>query len=110
MEIIKYLPDELKRHIYKQYLWFDVEKKPKCDKVLYWFEHDKDAHEFKLNLEIIYLMEELLLCKTSMKYLCDCDESIKHCYNNHYINNIKRFTQENKFTSFLHAIILHKHF
>jgi len=106
---IQRLPQDLKTHIYRNHLWFDVEKKPICDNVLYWFQKSKEAQHLNKNDEITNKVGYLLKCKTCVEYLRKHDSEFDNCYNHHYIRNQKNFDMMSRLNSFVLSILMYKY-
>jgi len=107
-DYIAVLPPDLKTHIYKQHLWFDVEKKHICNEILDWF-NSTEASCLKYNDEIANKLSCLLNCKTSIEYLRKNDKEFDKCYIDHYIRNQKYFELMSIFESFILSILMHKY-
>lgn len=107
--IVPILPMDIQTQIYKDYIEFDAEKKPICDKLLKWFLHSKEANRLHVTPYVLETMESLLTCKISMKYLCDHDTEIKKCYEDHYIHNKKHFVLMDPLNSFILSILMYKY-
>lgn len=106
--IVPLLPMDLRIQIYQDHLWFEAEKKPLCDEILDWFLHDEQAHRLNIN-PIIDRIQDIIECKESMKYLCEKDQNIKHCYEYHYKQNRKYFDLMDKMESFVLSILMYKY-
>ena len=109
VNIVETLPLDLKTHIYKTHLWFDVEKKHICDEVLKWFQKSEEAQRLSLNKEIVKNVESLLKNKTCVEYLRERDYEFNKCYNDHYIRNRKNFDLMSTFDSFVLSILMYKY-
>lgn len=103
------LPQDLKTHIYRNHLWFDVEKKPICDEVLTWFQKSEEAQRLSLNEEIVKKVESLLKYKLCIEYLQNHDKQFDNCYNDHYIRNQKAFVLMPRLESFVLSILMYKY-
>ena len=106
---ISQLPQDLKTHIYRQHLWFDVEKKPECNMVLEWFQKSEEAQRLSLNKEIVKKVESLLKNKTCVEYLRKHDNDLNRNYDYHYIQNRKHFVLMDKLDSFVLSILMCKY-
>ena len=106
---ISQLPQDLKTHIYRQHLWFDVEKKPQCNMVLEWFQKSEEAQRLILNEDIVNRVESLLKNKTCVEYLRKHDNDLNRNYDYHYIQNRKHFVLMDKLDSFVLSILMCKY-
>lgn len=91
------------------YSQFEVENKPICDEMLDWFLHNEKAHRLNTPPDIVNTMGKLIQCKHSVKYLCENDKEIKHCYDHHYIKNQKYFDLMDELNSFVLSILMYKY-
>ena len=103
------LPQDLKTHIYRQHLWFDVEKKPQCNMVLEWFQKSEEAQRLILNEDIVKRVESLLKNKTCVEYLRKHDNIFDICYMDHYIYNKEGFVLMPRLESFVLSILMYKY-
>ena len=103
------LPQDLKTHIYRQHLWFDVEKKPICDDILYWFQKSEEAQRLSLNKEIVKKVESLLKNKTCVEYLRKHDNVFDKCYMDHYIYKKESFFLMPRLEGFVLSILMYKY-
>ena len=106
---ISQLPQDLKTHIYRQHLWFDVEKKPICDEVLTWLQKSEEAQRLSLNKEIVKKVESLLKYELCIEYLRKHDNDFNRNYDYHYIQNRKHFVLMDKLDSFVLSILMYKY-
>lgn len=87
----------------------EFENKPICDEMLYWFIHNEKAHRLNTPSDIVITMGKLIQCKHSVKYLCENDKEINHCYDHHYIKNQKYFDLMDELNSFVLSILMYKY-
>ena len=106
---ISQLPQDLKTHIYRQHLWFDVEKKPECNMILDWFQKSEEAQRLILNENIVKRVESLLKNETCVEYLRKHDNDLNRNYDYHYIQNRKHFVLMDKLDSFVLSILMCKY-
>ena len=106
---ISQLPQDLKTHIYRQHLWFDVEKKPECNMILDWFQKSEEAQRLILNEDIVKRVESLLKNKICIEYLRKHDNDFNRNYDYHYIQNRKHFVLMDKLDSFVLSILMCKY-
>ena len=106
---ISQLPQDLKTHIYRQHLWFDVEKKPECNMILDWFQKSEEAQRLILNEDIVKRVESLLKNKICIEYLRKHDNDFNRNYDYHYIQNRKHFVLMNTLESFVLSILMCKY-
>lgn len=103
------LPQDIKTHIYKNHLWFDVEKKHICDEVLKWFQKSEQAQRLSLNQEIVKNVESLLKNKTCVEYLRQRDNEFDKCYIDHFIYEKEGFVLMPRLQSFVLSILMYKY-
>ena len=109
VNIVERLPLDLKTHIYKTHLWFDVEKKHICDEVLKWFQKSEEAQRLSLNKEIVKNVESLLKNKTCVEYLRERDSEFDKCYMDHFIYEKKGFVLMHTLHSLILSILMYKY-
>jgi len=108
-QYINNLPQDLKTKIYKQYFWFDVEKKPKCDCIIDWFQNSDDAQKLRRNDNILNTINKLLKNETCIEYMRNQDKEFNSCYIYHYIDNKQNFVKLSKLESFVLSILMYKY-
>lgn len=108
-DIVLELPEDISKNIYKDYLLFHVEKKPLCDKILNWILRHNDAHRICVTEDIKILMDKILDCEMSIKYLIDLDLDIKKSYDDHFIKKKKNFELMDFNSSFTYSILMYKY-
>ena len=108
------LPEDLQRHIYSSYLWFEAEKKPLCDDLLHWLNNDKQVKRLKIGYgpevnKKIKIIEELVQCRVCVEYLCNQDADFNTCYQTHFIEKKRFFQSMSNIESLIYSIMMLKY-
>ena len=80
-----------------------------CNQLLNWLLHSDDAHSLRLTESICERIGHIITIPSCVDYLCENDETFKHCYHNHYVRHCKTFNMMDTLSSFVTSILMHKY-